>query len=150
MTEFKQKRKRRTKKEMELVRSTESVGLGDTVEKVLEATGIAKVAKWILGEDCGCDKRKEALNKLFTYKRKIECLQEHEYLFLKDFFTFNKSRLKPTEQSTLLRIYNRVFNQRQEPSSCADCWKRILNDLQKIVNEYEQEHQNISGTQEGA
>jgi hypothetical protein len=150
MTEFKQKRKRRTKKEMDLVRSTESIGLGDTVEKVLEATGIAKVAKWILGEDCGCDKRKEALNKLFTYKRKIECLQEGEYLFLKDFFAFNKSRLKPTEQSSLLRIYNRVFNQRQEPSSCSDCWKRILNDLQKIVNEYEQEHQNVSGTQEGA
>jgi hypothetical protein len=147
MTEFKQKRKRRTKKEMELVRSTtESVGLGDTVEKVLEATGIAKVAKWILGEDCGCDERKEALNKLFTYRRKIECLQEHEYLFLKDFFTFNKSRLKPTEQSSLLRIYNRVFNQRQEPSGCPDCWKRILNDLQKIVNQYEQEHQDVSGT----
>jgi len=151
MTEFKVKRKRRTKKEMELVKSTsESQGLGDTVEKVLEKTGIAKVAKWILGEDCGCEERKEKLNNLFRYRRKVNCLLEDEYLFLKDFFAFNKSRLKPTEQSTLLRIYNRVFNQRQEPSSCADCWKRILNDLQKIVNQYEQEHQNVSGTQEGA
>ena len=26
-------------------------GLGDTVENILEATGIAKVAKWVLGED---------------------------------------------------------------------------------------------------
>ena len=39
-------------------------GLGDTIEQVLEVTKIAKVAKWILGEDCGCEERKEKLNKL--------------------------------------------------------------------------------------
>ena len=139
MTEFKQKRKRRTKKEMELVRSTtESTGLGDTVEKVLEVTGIGKVAKWLLGEDCGCDKRKEALNKMFPYK-KVNCLQEYEYLFLQDFFQFNKTRLRPTEQNTILKIYNRVFNLKQQPSSCADCWRRVLNDLKRVMNEYEKE-----------
>ncbi len=41
-------RKRRTKAE---ILAAESKGLGDTVEKVLEATGVAKVAKWLLGED---------------------------------------------------------------------------------------------------
>ena len=44
-----------------------SKGLGDTVEKVFKATGIDKVAKWILGEDCGCEERKEKLNKMFPY-----------------------------------------------------------------------------------
>ena len=38
-----------------------SKGLGDTVEKVFKATGVDKVAKWVLGEDCGCDERKEFL-----------------------------------------------------------------------------------------
>ena len=55
-------RKRRTKAE---ILAAESKGLGDTVEKVLEATGISKVAKWILGEDCGCDERKAKLNELY-------------------------------------------------------------------------------------
>ena len=40
-------RKRRTKAE---ILAAESKGLGDTVEKVLEVTGVAKVAKWLLGE----------------------------------------------------------------------------------------------------
>ena len=45
-----------------------SKGLGDTVEKITKATGIDKVAKFILGEDCGCEERKQKLNKLFPYK----------------------------------------------------------------------------------
>ncbi len=64
------KRKRRTKAE---ILAAESQGLGDTVEKVLEVTGIAKVAKWLLGEDCGCDARKAKLNELFPY-RQPKCL----------------------------------------------------------------------------
>jgi fructose-1-phosphate kinase PfkB-like protein len=47
----------------------QSEGLGDTVEKVLKATGIDKVAKFILGEDCGCDDRKATLNRLFPYQK---------------------------------------------------------------------------------
>lgn len=39
-------------------RKPKSQGLGDSVEKVLEATGIAAVAKFIMGEDCGCEERK--------------------------------------------------------------------------------------------
>ena len=46
-----------------------SKGLGDSVEKVLKATGIDKIAKKVLGDDCGCEKRKQALNKLYPYAR---------------------------------------------------------------------------------
>ena len=41
-----------------------SKGLGDSVEKVLKATGVSDVVKFIAGEDCGCDERKEKLNDL--------------------------------------------------------------------------------------
>jgi len=34
-----------------------SKGLGDSIEKVLKATGIDKVAKAVLGDDCGCEER---------------------------------------------------------------------------------------------
>lgn len=48
-------------------------GLGDTVEVVTTATGIKKtvenVTKAMGKEDCGCNKRKEALNKAFPYKK---------------------------------------------------------------------------------
>ena len=45
-----------------------SKGLGDSIEKITKATGIDRVVKNVVGEDCGCKKRKEALNKLFPYK----------------------------------------------------------------------------------
>jgi hypothetical protein len=32
-----------------------AVGLGDTVESILAATHVDKMAKWLLGDDCGCE-----------------------------------------------------------------------------------------------
>ena len=49
-----------------------SKGLGDTVAKITQATGLDKVAhaaaKIAGKEDCGCEKRQETLNKMFPYK----------------------------------------------------------------------------------
>jgi hypothetical protein len=42
-------------------------GLGDTIERITKATGIKKVVKKVIGEDCGCDKRKKKLNKIVPY-----------------------------------------------------------------------------------
>lgn len=50
-----------------------SLGLGDSIAKATEATGLDKVAKKIANlvgkEDCGCAKRKITLNKKFPYKK---------------------------------------------------------------------------------
>jgi len=49
-----------------------SEGLGDTIEKITIATGIKKAVEQIsktLKKPCGCDKRKEKLNKMFPYKK---------------------------------------------------------------------------------
>jgi len=48
---------------------TKSKGLGDTIEKVIRITGVDKVGKKVLGDDCGCDARKKALNEAVPYKR---------------------------------------------------------------------------------
>ncbi len=49
-----------------------SKGLGDTIAKITNATGIDKlaesVAKLAGQEDCGCNSRREKLNNLFPYK----------------------------------------------------------------------------------
>lgn len=48
-----------------------SRGLGDTIEKITTITGVKKVVDFVaekLDVDCGCQARKEALNKLLPYK----------------------------------------------------------------------------------
>ena len=50
----------------------ESKGLGDTIEKITKTTGIKKVVETVnkfTGNDCGCNDRKEFLNKKFPYKK---------------------------------------------------------------------------------
>lgn len=115
-------------------------GLGDTIEQITEATGIKKVVKAIFGDDCGCDERKEMLNKLFPYSR-LECLLEDEYNDLKTIIEKGKVSFVPTEQKRLLQIYNRVFNLKQDPTSCSDCWREIIKRLNKVVETYESENQ---------
>ena len=50
-----------------------SKGLGDSIEKFTKATGIKSLMDLSMGvvgkKDCGCNKRKELLNKKFPYKR---------------------------------------------------------------------------------
>ena len=127
------KRKRRTKAE---ILAAESTGLGDTVEKVLEVTGVAKVAKWLLGEDCGCDERKTKLNELFPY-RKPKCLERDEYDWLKEWFDKNTNVVKPSEQKTILNIHSRIFGVRNEPTSCAPCLLARVKDLEQVFKTYE-------------
>tara|TARA_R110000751_G_scaffold299514_2_gene410659 strand:- start:1711 stop:1875 length:165 start_codon:yes stop_codon:yes gene_type:complete len=50
----------------------ESKGLGDTVEKFTESTGIKAVVNKIAqatGKDCGCGQRKDTLNRVFPYNK---------------------------------------------------------------------------------
>ena len=56
--------------------NTKSKGLGDSIEKFTTATGIKSFTQvlarnGVFGKkkDCGCNKRKEALNKAFPYKK---------------------------------------------------------------------------------
>jgi len=115
-----------------------SQGLGDTVEKVFEATGIAKVAKFILGEDCGCDERKAKLNEMFPY-RKPECLTEDEFNYLTEIDIAKKNTFKPSEVTRVREIYSRIMKVRLEPSNCASCFKEIVVNLVKIYESYEVE-----------
>mgnify|MGYP003130825773 CR=1 len=53
-----------------------SKGLGDSIERLTQITGIKSFTQYLdkngaFGKKgCGCDKRKEALNKAFPYKNK--------------------------------------------------------------------------------
>lgn len=116
--------------------SEKSEGLGDTLEKVFKATGIDKVAKFVLGEDCGCDERKKKLNHLFPY-RKPECLLEDEYNYLDELFLANRNTITVEQQTEMIKIYNRVFKDNVEPTSCSSCFKNnVYNKLQRVYKEY--------------
>jgi len=113
----------------------QSKGLGDTIAKITKATGIAKAVKFIAGEDCGCDERQVALNKAFRYKRP-KCLLEDEYVYLKEWFALNRTRVNPSEQKQLLKIYNRVFNDKKVMTSCGSCIRTITNELNSLYKTY--------------
>ena len=54
-----------------MTEANKSKGLGDTIEKITKATGVKAVVEAVskaTGKDCGCQKRKEALNEKFPYK----------------------------------------------------------------------------------
>ncbi len=47
-------------------------GLGDSIEKITKATGIktlTNIFSKVTKKPCGCNKRKEILNKRFPYKK---------------------------------------------------------------------------------
>jgi len=121
-----------------MAKQKQSKGLGDTVEKITTVTGIKKVVEMFseaTGLDCGCDKRKETLNKLFPYN-KVNCLNEQDYNSLTQYLDVKQTTLTPTEQKIISDIYFNVFNHRLQISSCSSCWKGKLNELRQVYNEY--------------
>ena len=115
-----------------------SKGFGDTVAKFTEATGIDKLVNFIAGEDCGCDKRKEKLNKMFPYKTP-ECLTEVEHDQLTNLLPKMTVRVRPSEQLQFLKVYNRVFKTNEQPTSCASCLNDMLRKMKQVYNAYENE-----------
>ena len=135
MTEFKGDKRSKAYKEWKKNHAESNKGLGDAVEKFTEATGIKALVKFVAGDDCGCDERKEKLNYLFPNYRP-NCLTEDEYNYLSE-RVGKLNTITTEEQKALLDIYNRVFNDRRELTGCSTCflngvWKK----LERIFNEY--------------
>jgi hypothetical protein len=102
-------------------------GLGDTIEKITTATGIKKAVKFLAGEDCGCEERKQVLNKKFRYK-KPECFTESEYEFVRNIIERGSNKISSIENTKMVNIYNRVFNEKRRGSGCSSCF---LNNVYK-------------------
>ena len=111
-------------------------GLGDSIEKITEATGIKAAVKFLAGEDCGCDERKEKLNELFRYN-KPECLTEEEYNWLSEFYSSNKNVVTGMEKQQLIKIYNRVFKRNKRLTSCSACMRNIYDQLKSYFEAYQ-------------
>tara|TARA_R100000951_G_C2651218_1_gene184465 strand:- start:870 stop:1304 length:435 start_codon:yes stop_codon:yes gene_type:complete len=131
---------KRTKQYKEWVAKYEaaSEGVGDTVAKITKATGIEKAVKFLAGEDCGCNDRKDTLNHLFPYN-KPNCFTEQEFEVLDELFSNINWRLKTLtgeDIKSLYVIYNRVMNTADKPSGCGSCVMGRLNKLERLYKEY--------------
>ena len=110
-----------------------SEGLGDTIAKVTEVTGIKKAVKFIAGEDCGCDERQERLNRVFKYN-KPECLNEEEYEYIADWIENGKDKLNSKQLKEMNVIYNRVFKKKFKCQKCSA--PRMMKELVTYFNDY--------------
>lgn len=115
-------------------------GLGDAVEAVTTATGIKAAVDWFsekTGIDCGCDARKEKLNKLLRFSR-VECLTKDEYDWLDQYFALKTRTLTPAQQDMIVATHARIFNHKlQAPCTCSPKrWQQLVDELEKVYQEY--------------
>jgi hypothetical protein len=116
-----------------------SLGVGDTIQKVTKATGIEKLAKFIAGEDCGCEERKEKLNSLFRYKQPL-CMTEEEYNWWTEFKNTESTTLSADDATKVSQIWTRIFQAKKlyRPCSCNPReWQKMINELTIVYNTYE-------------
>ena len=119
-----------------MARPKKSKGIGDTIEKVTKATGIKAVVDIIsevTGIDCGCEERKEKLNKLWSYKT-VECINEKDMEYLNSFFELNPDTITIKAQGELKAIYKNIFNISLEDTSCASCWRDYIGQIKQVYD----------------
>ena len=133
----KKKIDKRTKEYKEYKKKFEdknTVGAGDVIEKITKKTGIKKVVKFVAGEDCGCDKRKEKANDLFRWKI-ARCPTEPQYNWMKSFFSKKvPNEITADQQREINRILNHTFNLRLKHVNC--CMGQRIKNLEKLYKTY--------------
>lgn len=127
-----------------------SKGLGDDIEKVLESPAIKPITESIKklvwgesSEDCGCDERKELLNKLFP-KNRPNCFTKEQY----EDWTEISGTIKKTgeishENQTKIIMYLRsILNMSVSGDGCRNCsasiWKKYIDLLDKVASTYKE------------
>ena len=94
-------------------KSKKSRGLGDDIEKVAKKTGVKKIVKKVF-KDCGCEERKEKLNKLFPYYNKEKaCMNEEQIKYYEGFkekyLTGSHNTIPHEPMQEFIDLYNTIF-----------------------------------------
>lgn len=113
---------------------SKSKGLGDKIAAVTKATGIEKVVKTFFGDDCGCEDRRDRLNKMFP-NRKINQMDEEQQTFFREVIQVkyrSHARLDKAVGSQFYKLYNDVFGVKKNRTSCASCNKGMYIELLKV------------------
>ena len=141
MSENKPKRKRRTKEQIEAdkAKKEKTVGAGDVVEKITKATGIKAFVEFMNGgEPCsGCEKRKNALNKL-RFRKSPKPLTVDDIQFIERIK--NRNTLSASEVALLYQTHARIWNYKYTiAGNCSGCVKQKASDLIELYQGYKNE-----------
>ena len=134
----KDKRSKAYKDWVKAQKEAESTGLGDVVESITKVTGIKQVVKSVFdetGKDCGCDKRKEKLNKIRWNFKPVRCFTEEQYNWWVDFKSQNKNIVTPVEREEIRQIMIQLFARDIGRPSC--CMGRYIDQVDKVFNAYQ-------------
>lgn len=107
-----------------------SKGLGDKVANFTKATGIDKVAKKVLGEDCGCEERQKKLNAMFPNLKSQ--MTESQYVIWSKLKPIAKGTITNETNESIRILYNDVFNANEKPTSCGSCVRRRVEKLNAV------------------
>lgn len=121
----------------------EKVGLGDKVEEITEKTGIKKVVDKVfdaIGEDCGCDERKQRWNELKTFSRTLKprCISQEEYDTLTGLLEGVEKKITPPKARGIAKYYSLIFGTRYVLwcAMCVEEWKTKINHLRIVMEDY--------------
>ena len=117
-----------------MARGRKPKGLGDTIEQITTATGIKAVVDKIsevTGINCGCEERKELLNKIWTY-RQPNCLSNESIEWLSTFLPNKPNQLTIKQQEKLKVIYKETFNIDFQSTSCGSCWRDMIREIERV------------------
>ena len=114
----------------------QSKGLGDSIDKFTEKTGIKKLVKKIAGDDCGCEERKKKLNQLFPHFKNIRQFTEDELKIYDEVIPLIEKQGRITrEQKTIVNtLYRSVFGNNPKWSNCASCNIKVMDNLKKVYD----------------
>jgi len=114
----------------------QSKGLGDSIDKFTEKTGIKKLVKKIAGDDCGCEERRKKLNQLFPHFKNIRQFTEDELKIYDEVVPGIelRQRLNAEEKTIIANLYRGVFGQNPQWSSCSPCNKKIMENIKKVYD----------------
>ena len=98
------------------------------MESVAKVTGVAKLVEAVVG-DCGCEKRKVALNQRFPFLTLMNDSQKKQW---EDTLrpAYKGGYLTLENQKTALKLYERIFKIRHKLSRCGSCVNQKLSDLE--------------------
>lgn len=115
------------------MKSKRSRGIGDDLEKITKATGVEKVVKAIFGEDCGCDKRRDRLNKMFPHQE-IKMMDADQKIFFEEIQKAYKrgQNLGKLHADKFYALFETLTGQKAQKTNCASCNRKTYQKLLKI------------------
>lgn len=111
-----------------------SKGIGDDIKKIADKTGLSMLVEKIFGDDCGCNERREKLNKLFPNFKNIRAFTQDEKKVYESLIPEiqKKKHISPNEKKYLNILYKAVFDSKAKWSNCGKCNVKTLENLRRV------------------